>query len=324
MKTCFNYRTVVALCFWLMSLSVSTADDGVELSLKAGERRDYRIQFEDTTTSAGGGVNVKDTYPMTLDVSLVTEPPTDKELIPVVLTVKRYQAKLPQLDSDFVKRLYEFDSAKSQAGGRLPNIYFAYYAAHLAVPIKLMFNKSGELVEVLGTTELSAELERILNRDFSAEPSLPNSLQAGRIRCHKDTLKRLWENLLSLKFPEDFEPEKEWKTKVVFAIPGSYVCWLNGKHTTVEGENNGFTVTSEYEFPRSQPQIQKNASGSENEYFIKSGTGKGTMLRGADGWPTKHTRELHLYMSITLRFSGAEIPSERYSKFVHTIERTSK
>ena len=297
------------------------AGDGVELSLKEGEKREYRVQIEETTTSAGGGVNVKDTYPVTLDVSLTTEATNDKGLTPVVLKVTRYQAKLPQLDSDFVKRLYEFDSATWQPNTKLPDQYFTYYAAHLAVPLKLLFNKGGELVDVEGSAELTKELERLLTRDFSDLPVYPNALQAGRIRCLKDTLKRQWDGLFTIAFPQDFEPEKAWNTKAVYAITGGYVGWIHGKHTAVEADNNGFTLTTEYELPRTGVAVLKNATGSENEYFVKNGTGKGTMTRDAEGWATKHTRELHVYLSITLKFSGAEIPSERYSKFVHTVER---
>lgn len=312
---------VIALALTLMAIPQLRADDGIELSLVPGEQRAYKMQIDETTTSAGGGVNVKDTYPTTLEISLTTESPNAKELIPVVLKVTRYQAKLPQLDADFVKRVYEFDSATWQPGTKLSELYFAYYAAHLAVPLKLLFNKTGELVEVEGTAELAAELERLLRRDFADHPAFDNAILAGRIRCHKDTLKRQWEGLLTIALPQDFEPEKPWTTKAVYPITGGYVGWIKGKHAAVEGDDGGFVLTTEYELPRTQVAVLKNASGSENEYFIKNGTGKGTLVRGGDGWATKHTRELHLYLSITLKFSGTEIPSERYSKINHTIER---
>jgi len=310
---------------WLVSLTavfeVRGAEDGVELSWKAGERRDYRIQIDETATSAGGGVNVKDDYPVTLQVSTMTEAPTDAGLLPVTLTLTRYQAKLPQIDNDFVKRVYEFDSEKWPRNAKISNIYFAFHAAQLSVPLKLMFKKSGELAEVQGSKELTAELERLLKRDFANDPAYPNSVQAGRTRCHQNTLKMNWENLLTIVLPENFEPEKEWKTEPAYFVSGGYFAWLNGKHSAIEDENNGFKITSEYDFPRTQAVVRKDASGSEKEYFVKSGTGKGTLLRDSDGWATKHTRELHVYLSSISRFSGFELPAEHYYKFLYTVER---
>lgn len=315
------YLLVLSALVLSVGASAFAEEDGVEISWKQGERRDYRIQIDETTTSAGGGVNVKDDYPQTLYITTVTEAPTENGLIPVTLTLTRYQGKLPELGSDFVKRTFEFDSAIWQRNTKLPNIYFTYYAAQLSVPLKLLFKKSGELAEVQGSKELTAELERLLKRDFLDEPSFANTIQSYRTRCHQNTLKMQWENLLTLAFPEDFEPEKEWKTEPAYFISGGYFGWIKGKHSAIEGEKNGFKITSDYDFPRTQATVQKQASGSENEYFVKSGTGKGTMLRGADGWSIKHSRELHIYVSNTLRFSGAAIPIERYSKYSYTIER---
>ncbi len=319
MKTivlCLAATTALACC------RCEAADDVPKIVWKPGEHRHYRIAIEDTTTMAANGVNTKNTYPSTYWFTATTGTPQPDKLIPVTIQINRFQTRLPYLDNNFTSQVIDFDTDNWQKETPLPNISFVEAAAQTAVPIRLLYDERGKLSSVGGSSELTAEAERLLARDFSTSPAYANALSACHDKCHQNTLKMVWEGLLIQPLPEGFEPEKAWSTKQPYVV-GEFYGWLKGEHTATEGASGQLNIESVFDVPKTQVATLKRSS-YENDYNFKGGTGKGVIVRDADGWNKKATRDLHFYISITYRNPPLTFQEEQYCHIKTTVERETR
>jgi hypothetical protein len=186
-------------------------------------------------------------------------------------------------------------------------------------PLELLYEPGGKLAAVGGLKSLAGAVDELLTKDFRSLPDYVNTRVLFQ-QIHTEALQRtIWDDLLIVDLPAEFEAGVEWKEKKLAYIQPFY-AWMDATHLAEEGAQ-GLEIESTYKMPAGKPANIRFAN-QDYDYTVKSGEGTGKFELDPDGKVRTLETTWHAYFDVALNVGGQRIPfDEFYQRLKFKIER---
>lgn len=312
---------VTCLCLSLMLVARATTVTAAEprpLDLKPQQVLKYRIQRVLTGTVKVLGETQKTDETWIMDVEATAGEKDEQGRIKLSLKATHVEGSSPVIVG-LESRQVDFNDATWKEGTPVPASLFLPCLAMKQHPLELVYEPSGKLVATGDLKPLAATVDAMLAKDFQSQPDFPNTRVMFQYIFTEALHKTIWDDLLIVDLPADFEPGIEWKERKLGYLQPFY-SWMDATHLAEESAA-GLEIESTYKMPAGKPANIK-FGNQDYDYRVKDGEGTGSFTLDADGKVRKLETTWHVYFDVSLNAGGQRIPfDEFYQRLKYKIER---
>ncbi len=313
-------RTMLRSVGWCVILLLPTpgllGSEPQPLKLTEGQVLRYRLEKNLTGTIKIFGETTKTDETWKLDLKAHVAGKDEMGRWKLDVTVDRLTASVPVIKG-LTPVQTEYDDAANQpppAHSLLPFLVMKQR------PLQLFYEPAGVLAAVAGGKELAADIDPLLTKHFRQEPDYANARVFMPMLMADKVQKLVWDDLLIVDLPQDFELGNEWKEQKLAYVQSFYV-WMNVTHLADEGLDGSLEIESTYKMPKSKPANVK-FGNQDYDYTIKNGEGTGKFKLDPDGTVRQLDTTWHVYFDMTLNAGAQKIPfDEFYHRLRYKIER---
>jgi hypothetical protein len=311
---------------WISCLSLALflshpvqAAEPTPLTFEPGKPLRYRIERVLTGTVKVLGETQKTDEKWIMDVEVTPSAPDDQGRIKLTIHATHVEGSTPVIEG-LSSRQVEFDDTKWREAAPVPASLFLPCLAMKKHPLELFYEPGGKLAATGGLKPLATTVDAMLTKDFQSQPDFPNTRILFQLMFTDGLHKTIWDDLLIVDLPQQFEPGVEWKEKKLTYIQPFY-AWLQGTHLAEEGAGGSLDIESTYKVPPGKPANIK-FGNQDYDYTVKNGEGTGKFKLDADGKVRELDTTWHVYFDVTLNAGGTRIPfDEFYQRLKYKIQR---
>ena len=312
-------RTICCTIFALATCLSSDAAEPKKLGFDPGMPLKYRIERVLTGTVKVLGETQTTDEKWVMDVDVTPGEPDAQGRIKLSVRATHVEGSAPVIVGLASKQV-DFDDTKWREGSPVPASLFLPCLAMKKHPLELVYEPSGKLTATGDLKPLAAAVDAMLAKDFQSQPDFPNTRVMLQLIFTEGLHKTIWDDLLVVDLPPQFEPGIEWKEKKLSYIQPFY-AWLDATHLAEESADGSLEIESTYKAPAGKPANIK-FGNQDYDYTVKNGEGTGKFKLDRDGKVRELDTTWHVYFAVTLNAGGTKIPfDEFYQRLKYKIER---